>query len=141
MQTFLPFPNFDRSARALDRLRLGKQRVEAVQILNALDRRKRGERAGWQSHPAVLMWAGHEHALCIYHDAMIREWTRRGYRNNMPMLADHLDPARIDAPEWLGHERLHASHRWRLFEKDPDHYGALGFGDETPQPYFWPICH
>ena len=39
MQTFLPFPDFVASARSLDRLRLGKQRVETLQILNALDKR------------------------------------------------------------------------------------------------------
>ncbi|HET9348893.1 MAG TPA: pyrimidine dimer DNA glycosylase/endonuclease V, partial [Arthrobacter sp.] len=31
MQTFLPFPDFQQSAAALDRARLGKQRVEALQ--------------------------------------------------------------------------------------------------------------
>ena len=33
MQTFLPFPDFQQSAAVLDRVRLGKQRVEALQIL------------------------------------------------------------------------------------------------------------
>ena len=36
MQTFLPDPDFARSARCLDRLRLGKQRVEVLQLLRAL---------------------------------------------------------------------------------------------------------
>jgi hypothetical protein len=30
MQTFLPYPGFDESARALDDRRLGKQRVETM---------------------------------------------------------------------------------------------------------------
>ena len=33
MQTFLPYPDFARSARVLDRKRLGKQRVETLQVL------------------------------------------------------------------------------------------------------------
>lgn len=33
MQTFLPFPDFARSAKVLDNKRLGKQRIEAKQIL------------------------------------------------------------------------------------------------------------
>ena len=35
MQTFLPYPDFARSARCLDNRRLGKQRVESYQILRA----------------------------------------------------------------------------------------------------------
>ena len=36
MQTFLPYPDFARSAQALDMRRLGKQRVEVLQILGTL---------------------------------------------------------------------------------------------------------
>lgn len=36
MQTFLPYPSGVKSARVLDRQRLGKQRVECLQILAAL---------------------------------------------------------------------------------------------------------
>lgn len=36
MQTFLPYPSAERSARVLDNQRLGKQRVECLQILAAL---------------------------------------------------------------------------------------------------------
>ena len=48
MQTFLPFPDFQQSAAVLDHVRLGKQRVEALQILRALVIPE----YGWQSHPA-----------------------------------------------------------------------------------------
>lgn len=36
MQTFLPYPSAERSARVLDNRRLGKQRVECLQILAVL---------------------------------------------------------------------------------------------------------
>ena len=36
MQTFLPYKSFTKSAQVLDYKRLGKQRVEAMQIFNAL---------------------------------------------------------------------------------------------------------
>jgi hypothetical protein len=36
LQTFLPYPDFAASAQALDQRRLGKQRVEALQVLRAL---------------------------------------------------------------------------------------------------------
>lgn len=40
MQTFLPYPSFELSARVLDDKRLGKQRVECLQILKALQPQK-----------------------------------------------------------------------------------------------------
>ena len=46
----------------LDPLRLGKQRVEALQILRALT----VPGYGWRHHPAVKMWAGYEEALVRY---------------------------------------------------------------------------
>lgn len=36
MQTFLPYPDFAESASVLDRQRLGKQRVETLQVMKAL---------------------------------------------------------------------------------------------------------
>lgn len=44
MQTFLPYPSIIKSLRCLDNKRLGKQRVETLQILRAL----RGITRGWQ---------------------------------------------------------------------------------------------
>src|SRR6056297_3518270 len=80
MQTFLPYRDPKSSAKVLDNKRLGKQRVETVQILNTLLNPK--GKAGWKNHPAVLMWAGYESYLVkIYLTSMIGEWKYRGYRN------------------------------------------------------------
>lgn len=54
MQTFLPYPSFRESAKCLDNKRLGKQRVECIQIIKAINNPK----YGWQNHPAVKMWRG-----------------------------------------------------------------------------------
>lgn len=51
MQTFLPYKSFAESAACLDNKRLGKQRVEVLQILKALH----NPSYGWQNHPAVKM--------------------------------------------------------------------------------------
>ena len=37
MQTFLPYESFEESAKVLDYRRLGKQRVEGMQIINAIE--------------------------------------------------------------------------------------------------------
>src|SRR3546814_13031822 len=68
MQTFLPYPDCRRSLECLDTRRLGKQRVEAMQLLNAAQRTT----GGWIRHPAKLMWAGHEEALRLYHNQIGR---------------------------------------------------------------------
>ncbi|HXK33391.1 MAG TPA: pyrimidine dimer DNA glycosylase/endonuclease V, partial [Dehalococcoidia bacterium] len=47
MRTPLPYPDLVVSARCLDDRRLGKQRVEAMQVLNAL----RNPANRWRRHP------------------------------------------------------------------------------------------
>ena len=75
MQTFLPYPDFEQSARALDPKRLGKQRVETIQVVRALTRPD----YGWQNHPAVLMWRGHEEALGRYGFVCCEVWCELGF--------------------------------------------------------------
>ena len=133
MQTFLPYPSYAQSAACLDRQRLGKQRLECQSILNALTI----PGAGWRNHPATLMWQGHRAHLCMYMSAIIAEWTRRGYKNNLVvpwMLAnDDTEP-----PAWLGDEKFHASHRSNLLRKMPAHYGQFGWTEPNDLPYVWP---
>ena len=131
MQTFLPYPSMGLSVRCLDYRRLGKQRVEALQILNALD----GKSQGWVNHPATKMWRGYEAALRFYRDLCIEEWVRRGYKNTMQKEDAHRV---IRLPPWLGDESLHASHRSNLLKKDPQHYGQFGWSEPHDLPYVWP---
>jgi hypothetical protein len=128
MQTFLPSRSFAISAIALDKARLGKQRVEAYQILRALE----GKSKGWTNHPATKMWRGYERALRNYLRAMIEEWISRGYKNTM-----EIPPHDPDAPmpPWLGDPALHASHRANLRRKDPKHYAYI---EDPAMPYYWP---
>lgn len=134
MQTFLPYPSFQKSAACLDNKRLGKQRVEAMQILNILA----GKSRGWRNHPAVLMWKGYEKALRQYLRAVILEWKRRGFKNSIRLPRDvGLSPHEI--PPWVGGRRFHASHRSNLLRKDPEHYGQLGWRVRADMPRYWPI--
>ena len=150
MQTFLPSPDFAASAAVLDRRRLGKQRVEALQVLRALIR----PGYGWQHHPAVAMWRGHPEAMAAYGLAMCAQWRARGGADTVAttivadLAAAGLEPPRTQAelaaagllPDWLGDERVHRSHRAALVAKDPAHYGPL-FPDEpvrTGTAYHWP---
>ena len=137
MQTFLPLPDFSASARCLDMRRLGKQRVETLQILNALT----NPSYGWNSHPAVTMWRGHVPSLVQYGLAICSEWTRRGYIDNTaPKIAQFMPPEDPFAlpPAWLGNPEFHASHRSNLLRKDPTHYMQFNWTEPHDLPYIWP---
>jgi hypothetical protein len=148
VQTFLPFPDFEQTARALDTRRLGKQRVETLQIVRALTR----PGYGWRHHPAVTMWRGYEEALGAYGAVICREWLRRGHADTCELkilddlAAAGVAPVRTEQelrqagklPPWLGDEDLHRSHRSALIRKDPDFYRPR-LGDVPPDlPYVWP---
>jgi hypothetical protein len=77
MQTFLPYPDFRATALALDRRRLGKQRVEALQVLRGLV----VPGYGWRRHPAVKMWLGYEEALVRYGLEVCRVWREQGHQD------------------------------------------------------------
>ena len=132
MQTFLPYPNFTDSAKSLDYRRLGKQRVEAYQILKALS----DPTYGWQNHPAVKMWKGYENALKHYLNMMIFEWIKRGYNNTMKY---HVCDSTIVYPSFIGDNRFHASHRSNLLRKDPIYYSKFNWNESHDLPYVWPI--
>lgn len=127
----MPYPDFGMCAAVLDYRRLGKQRVEALQIGNAI----RGESRGWRSHPCVRMWEGYLPALLAYQNAMVLEWGRRGYRN-VKMGLIPVDG--VELPPWMGDERVHSSHRAALLLKDPEWYGQFGWKESPGYDYFWP---
>lgn len=173
MNTFLPYPDYQRSAQVLDYRRLGKQRVEPKQVLAAL---RQGPKilyspsskiflwksnpspdhvdlglvvvrsTPWYNHPCTRMWAGHERSLCEYALAMIREWKRRGYCDNLEQWFQVerwlWSEQSVVYPWWLGCEDIHSSHRARLLYKDPTWYGQWGW-TETPRTdeegYVWPV--
>jgi hypothetical protein len=138
MQTFLPLSDFAGSARILDDARLGKQRVEAYQIIRTLD----GVTKGWRNHPAVRMWRGYEAALIEYTLVVCDEWDARGYADTVRgKLEAHLRETGgpILLPPWLGHEPLHASHRSNLLRKDAAYYGQFGWREPPDLPYLWPV--
>lgn len=150
MQTFLPYPDFRESAHALDYRRLGKQRVEAKQILNCLKYRRTGDlytidkngktrKRGWLYHTAVEMWVGYEDALGLYMNVMIREWIDRGYNNTMDFydFGNRLGQL-VDLPPWMGDEAVHSSHRANLLRKDPEFYSQYGWVEDPTAPYIWP---
>lgn len=148
MQTFLPYADFDRSARVLDQKRLGKQRVECIQVLRGLT----WPTYGWRNHPAVKMWRGHLEALGRYSFACCEAWVELGYGDTCAAtigtdlasagvreVRTQVELAEAGAlPPWLGDEAFHLSHRSNLVRKDPERYGPRFPGVPDDLPYVWP---
>src|SRR3954468_15342938 len=149
MQTFVPVADFEASARLLDSPRLGKQRVETLQILRALELPD----YGWATHPAVLMWRGRTPALVAYGLAVVRIWGKSGFADTTHAQIAEFAPSVVGRPQvdlaadgllpsWVGDEALHRSHRSNLLAKDPAYYRPRlteVFGSEPDDlPYVWP---
>jgi len=148
VQTFLPYPDFEASARVLDDKRLGKQRVECIQVLRGLTL----PTYGWRHHPAVKMWKGHEEALVRYALTCVEVWQERGYADTcagtllVDLAATGTETVRSQAelardgalPAFLGDEAFHRSHRSALVRKDPERYRPLFPDVPDDLEYVWP---
>jgi len=150
VQTFLPYADFERSARALDLKRLGKQRVEVIQIVRALT----VPGYAWKTHPAVLMWQGYEEALGRYGLVMCDVWVEHGFGDTCATSITEdlrtfgVSPIRTEdelrsagaMPPWdVEGDPVLESHRSALVRKDPAFYGPM-FPEADPDvAYVWPV--
>lgn len=137
MQTFVPSEVLSECASVLDMRRLGKQRVETLQILNAI---VGNGTKGWVNHPATKMWRRNVPGLIAYGLAICDEWIARGYNDTCrSKISSIARPDAEDMPEWWGDERVHSSHRANLLRKMPEHYAQFGWAESPDMPYFWPV--
>lgn len=140
MQTFIPYADFYESARVLDMKRLGKQRVETLQILNALA----GLSKGWVNHPATNMWRGYEPALVQYGIVICQEWKMRGYKDSCEekiwnVSKNFRTPNKfIMMPRWWGNDLVHDSHKSKLMQKEPEWYSKFNWSVPLDLDYVWP---
>lgn len=148
MQTFLPHSDFEASARALDPRRLGKQRVECLQVVRGLT----VPTYGWRHHPAVKMWRGYLEALGRYALTCCEVWVEEGrgdtcattLRSDLAVagvgqVRTQAELADAEAlPPWLGDEAFHRSHRSALVRKDPAFYRPSFPDVPDDLPYVWP---
>lgn len=114
MMTFIVIGNFILNATLLSDKHLGKQRIEAKQIIDSIL-----GGTGWKHHPIVHAWRNYVPALKYYANCCISEWVKRGHKNDMPY---YEVPKLILMPWWAKWDRLHQSHRAMLLRKNPFHY-------------------
>jgi hypothetical protein len=149
VQTFLPYADFARTAQVLDVRRLGKQRVETVQVLRALT----VPGYGWRHHPAAAMWAGYEEGLVRYGLDICEVWCAAGKADTCAgtLVTDLTDTTGLSTPRsqrdlaaarelppWLGDEDFHRSHQSALLRKDAAHYRPHFPDVPDDLPYVWP---
>lgn len=140
MQTFLAYTDCTLSAKCLDSKRLGKQRVEAVQIANCLLIKE----SRWRNHPAVKMWKGYEKYLVItYLFNIMKEWQNRGYKNIKCMehykrLNKRVKKLKYRIPKWLN-ENFCITHRSNLIRKKPEYYKKFFPKVKNNLSYLWPV--
>jgi hypothetical protein len=136
MQTFLPYADFRKSLEVLDYRRLGKQRVEAMQLIKAIEQVPTLDGKpykGWVNHPATKMWRSYPDALKLYCNIAIEVWVERGYKNTM---SKYDVPENVELPWWLGNQEIHTSHQSNLYHKSPHDYPQF---EMEFIPYVWPI--
>lgn len=138
MQTFLPYSDFRESAKVLDTKRLGKQRVEVLQLLNSFHK---PNYKGWKNHPAREMWRGYENGLVEYGLVICQVWKERGYKDTcydkIGVYKNNSKPTEF--PPWLGREDIHLSHKSKLIQKDSTFYKSIWPDTPDNLEYVWPI--
>lgn len=145
MQTFLPYPDFHASAEALDDRRLGKQRVETLQVMRALTLPD----YGWQHHPVTAMWRGFRPALMAYQEATCAVWVARGHEDtcfektlaDLALVPEDMEAyvsGDVEVPPWNDDPELHRSHRSKLVQKAPEFYRERFPDAPDDLEYVWP---
>ena len=137
MQTFLPYSDIKRSLKCLDDKRLGKQRVEAYQIISAITGRPKLDGTpykGWTNHPCTIMWRNNLPLLKHYLNCAIDEWKERGFKNTMEKESISEE---LVYPDWFGNPEFHDSHKANLLKKNYEFYSKFKWGVNSELPYLW----
>ena len=134
MQTFLPFKNFERSARILDSKRLNKQIVEGFQILE--------DKVPNENHPICLFWKENKQSLKEYILNFCREYEIRFNRIHSIFYKIRYNEYK-DNKVLIIPELMILSHKVNLLRKNYEFYKdkiKLKYGlNNYPLGYYWPV--
>jgi hypothetical protein len=137
VNTFVTASTPEECASNLDNKRLGKQRVEAKQIIDILESSHLNESKGYSNHPIVAQWRGFTQALKVYYNAIFDEWEARGYKNDKLKRYEIVqDPALshlvtkpnevvVMFPKWFFNPIIHLTYKCDLYRKKPEYYGKI----------------
>lgn len=163
VNTFITSLYLPNTFKKLDFRRLGKQRLEAKQLIDILKMIDNGEdvsNVGFSSHPVTQMWIGYTNALKAYYNLCLQEWIDRGYNNTMKkydidetkfinreVKFDGIKTTFISEdteysfPPFASFKPFILTHKAALYKKDPNFYA--GFLNDELEPYvnlgyLWP---
>jgi hypothetical protein len=133
----------NQNAKNLDNKRLGKQRLESIQIASCLLIKE----TRWKNHPAVKMWKGNEHYLIhVYLCEILTEWIKRGFKNekceqhyfNLVEICKYQGIENCNKPKWVSADFIE-SHRSNLLRKDYNFYISKFPDTKLGLEYIWPV--
>lgn len=144
----------------LDQARLGKQRVEAYQIVLAYEeatKRNPAKYSGWLNLPAVRMWDGYLPALYVYGILNCMVWRKAGHEDSLleqfqlrrriwlstQNNGGDSASAQPRRPWWFGHPAMVRTHQTKLYHKNSaawveQHKTATAKHEPMKLPYLWP---
>lgn len=150
MQTYTLFTSHVKTARVLDNVRLGRQRLDVLSILEAI----LTDDTPYRGHPAVMSWRSHPEALVWYGFLICHEWRiERGHKDDtwgtlakyaaeFAMTGVPKSPdkpiKKFDHPPWIEDKDVLRSHRSNLVRVAPRLYEAEFPGTPANMPYLWP---
>jgi len=130
MQTWIISSNFKKSAKLLDRKRLGAQIYEGIHILSSLlncNNKLVNSKRNIANHPASKLWKDFESELLYYIYCHLREWLSRGYKTDINLKNYKMLKSRIklknNVPYWITNNLIE-THKSVLFKKD-DYYKGI----------------
>ena len=137
MQTFLPYPDFQKCAKVIDNKRLWKQILEANQLIQIIKNKK--IKSYWRGKSTYRMWEDDSHALRYYRDCFVKEWLKRRLKIPPKIIIDDM----CYMPDWMIKEnkqidKICSSHRAALLKKNFEHYSQFGWKEKPEINYYWP---
>ena len=126
---------------------LGRQTAACVRILRLLAGHSDSRIDRY--HIGTVAWSSHPEALVLYLDFCVRELVLRGQERGIPSprsregIKLYEIPAEWSqndppVPEWIGIERIHASHRAALLAKDPGWFAQFAWSEPRVRALAWP---
>lgn len=102
----------------LDYRRLGKQRIEAKQIIDVIEKGN----GGWSNHPVTKMWKDNIIGLKYYFNCCVDEWISRGYKNTMEKYEIEFTEESDILPWFYYNKQTQESFKASLLRKDTKYY-------------------
>lgn len=147
LMVWLPYPNLRLSVHCLSAFHLGKQFADSVTILRVLAGHNGGGHGKFVTTTSA--WGHNPESLLVYSSFAHTELYKRGWTRDHPnprtpegkkhfKLPGEWYTDEYQVPDWVGVERIHASHRSYLITKDREWYSQFAWTEYESRVIVWP---